>query len=106
MAKARSFRELRTSARRDPARSRRIDAAKGHAWEEHVEYRLADVRRALGLTQQELADLIGRSQSAVSQIETGEITRAVELLRQIVAEVGGSLEIAAVFGDRRVALDA
>jgi ribosome-binding protein aMBF1 (putative translation factor) len=106
MAKTRSFRELSASARRDPARARRIAAAKRHAWEEHVDYRLADVRRALGLSQQELAELIGRSQSAVSQIESGEITLSVELLRQIVAQLGGSLEIAAVFGDRRVTLDA
>jgi DNA-binding XRE family transcriptional regulator len=106
MAKTRSFRGLSTNARRDPARARRIDAAKRHAWEEHVEYRLADVRRALGLTQQELAGLIGKSQSAVSQIENGDITLSIELLRQIVAQLGGSLEIAAVFGDRRVPLDA
>ena len=54
----------------------------------------------------ELADLIGRSQSAVSQIETGEIGLSVELLRAIVTQMGGSLEVAAVFGGRRVALDA
>ena len=106
MPKTGKFRDLSSRACRDPVRSRRIDAAKQHAWEEHIDYRLGDVRRALGLTQQELAELIGKSQSAVSQIETGEIGLSVDLLRQIVTELGGSLEIAAVFGNRRVALDA
>ena len=74
-----NFRDLSSRARRDPVRSRRIDAAKQHAWEEHIDYRLGDVRRVLGLTQQELAELIGKSQSAVSQIETGEIGLSVDL---------------------------
>ena len=65
-------------------RSRRIDAAKQHAWEEHIDYRLGDLRRALGLTQHELAVLIWKSQSAVSEIEAGEIGLSVDLLRQIV----------------------
>ena len=98
------FSELRAAARRDPERARRIDAAKARALDEHAAYRLAELRQALGVTQAELADLIGKSQSAVSQIETGDIGLSLDVLRSIVTQLGGSLEVAAVFRDRRVLL--
>ena len=106
MPKTRNFKELRDEARRNPTRVRRIDAAKKRALEEQATYRLAELRQALGLTQAELADLIGKSQSAVSQIEHGEIGLSLEMLRAIVAQLGGEVEIAAVFDDRRVRLEA
>jgi DNA-binding XRE family transcriptional regulator len=106
MPKTRKFKELQDKARRNPARVRRIDAAKKRALEEQATYRLAELRQALGLTQAELADLIGKSQSAVSQIEHGEIGLSLEVLRAIVAQLGGEVEIAAVFDDRRVRLEA
>jgi len=46
------------------------------------------------------------SESAISQIETGEIALSLDVLRAIVTELGGTLEVAAVFDDRRVFLDA
>ena len=85
---------------------RRINAAKARAIEEHATYRLAELRQALGITQVDLAELIGRSQSAVSQIENGDIGLSLELLRSIVAQLGGDIEITAVFKDRRILLDA
>ena len=106
MPSTHKFSELRDRARRDPRRAARIDAAKLRALDEHSAYRLGELRQALGLTQAQLAELIGKSQSAVSQFETGEIGLSIETLRAIVTELGGSLEIAAVFGSRRVALDA
>lgn len=106
MPRTKKFSDLRDAARRDPTRARRIDAAKECALQEHAAYGLAEIRRALGLTQTELALLIGRSQSAVSQIEHGEIGLSLELLRAIVAQLGGELEIAAVFRDRRVLIEA
>ena len=104
MPSTHKFSELRAAARRDPERARRIDAAKARALDEHAAYRLAELRQALGVTQAELADLIGKSQSAVSQIETGDIGLSLDVLRSIVTELGGSLEVAAVFRDRRVLL--
>ena len=101
----RNFSDLRDKARRDPARARRIDAAKQRALGEQASYRLSELREALGLTQAELAELIGKSQSAISQIEHGEIGLSLEMLRAIVAQLGGEVEVAAVFKDRRVLLD-
>ena len=106
MVATRKFSALSTAARRDPVRARRIDAEKARAIEEHATYRLAELRQALGITQVELAELIGRSQSAVSQIENGDIGLSLELLRSIVAQLGGDIEITAVFKDRRILLDA
>ncbi len=106
MPNTRSFTELRDEARRDPARARRIDAAKTRALEEQARYRLAELRQALGVTQAELAELIGKSQSAISQIESGEVRLSLEMLRQIVAQLGGEVEVTAVFKNRRVTLDA
>lgn len=106
MPNTKSFDKLRNDARRDPARARRIDAAKTRALEEQARYRLAELRQALGITQAELAELIGKSQSAISQIESGEIGLSLDVLRQIVAQLGGEVEVTAVFKDRRVALDA
>jgi DNA-binding XRE family transcriptional regulator len=106
MPNTKKFSKLRDEARRDPERSLRIDAAKARALEEQISYRLGELRLALGLTQTELAKMIGKSQSAVSQLEHGEIGLSLQLLRQIVAQLGGKLEIAAVFKDRRVLLEA
>ena len=106
MPSTHKFSELRGKARRDPVRSRRIDASKTRALEQQATYRLAELRQALGLTQGELAELIGKSQSAISQIENGEIGLSLEMLRAIVAQLGGEVEIAAVFDDRRVRLEA
>lgn len=105
MPSTHKFSDLRDEARRNPDRARRIDDAKIRALEEQTAYRLADLRQALGITQAQLADLIGRSQSAISQIEHGEIGLSLEMLRAIVAQLGGEVEITAVFEGRRVLLE-
>ncbi len=63
---AKNFNTLRDDARQDPERSRRIDEAKQRAIGEIVSFRLAELRKALGVTQVELAEMIGKSQSAIS----------------------------------------
>ena len=68
--------------------------------------RLAELRKALGVTQEELATMIGKSQSAVSQLEHGEISLSLEILRSIVCQLGGEIEITAVFDNRRILIDA
>ena len=105
MSRTKNFNTLREEARRNPERARRIDEAKQRAVGEIVSYRLAELRKALGVTQVELAEMIGKSQSAVSQIEHGEIGLSLDVLRSIVHQLGGEVEIAAVFDDRRVLID-
>ena len=106
MPKTTKFSQLRDRASRDPVLARRIDETKVRALEELVSCRLAELRKALGVTQAELAEMIGRSQSAVSQIEHGDIGLSLEMLRSIVGQLGGHVEISAVFGEKRVLLEA
>jgi DNA-binding XRE family transcriptional regulator len=106
MPSTHKFSTLRERAERDPARAARIAKLTSVAVAEHAEYQLGELRRALGITQTELANLIGKSQSAVSQIESGEIGLSLDVLRSIIAQLGGELEITAVFDNHRVPLDA
>lgn len=105
MPNTRKFAELRDEARRDPVRARRIDQVKSEVLREEAEYQVAELRRFLGVSQAELAEMIGKSQSAISQVESGQISLSIQLLRSIVTELGGELEIAAVFKERRLLLD-
>lgn len=106
MPRTTNFSELRETARRDPERAHRIDEAKRRAVEEIASYRLAELHTPLGVTQTELAAMIGKSQSAVSQLEHGEIGLSLEVLRSIVSQLGGEVEITAVFDGRRILLEA
>jgi DNA-binding XRE family transcriptional regulator len=59
---------------------------------------LADIRKQLGMTQQQLAEAAGVSQARISQIENGEVT-SLETLRAYVAGLGGHLDIVARIGN-------
>jgi DNA-binding XRE family transcriptional regulator len=66
-------------------------------------FRLADMRRRLGLTQADVAERMGISQGRVSAIEHAK-SGATELrtLAAYVEALGGRLEIIADFGDQRL----
>jgi DNA-binding XRE family transcriptional regulator len=61
-------------------------------------HRLAERRKALEMTQSEVAELMGVTKSRVSQIERGEVS-TVEAIARYVMALGGRLQISAVFGD-------
>lgn len=66
-------------------------------------YKLAEIRRARHLTQQQVAAALGVSKARVSQIEHGQADRAaVQGLASYVAALGGRLELVANFGDDRL----
>lgn len=99
---ARSWQEVR--AKRPPredvvaAHRARIDA-KVRA------YRLREVREERALTQVEVARRMHVTQPTVSELERGEIERAgLSTIRAYVEALGGSVEIVADFGDRKVVL--
>jgi DNA-binding XRE family transcriptional regulator len=62
-------------------------------------HQLAEMRAAAGLTQAELADVLGVSQARVSKIEHGEVS-GIEVIRSYVAALGGSIDVVARLGDR------
>ncbi|OIV38751.1 hypothetical protein BIV57_04195 [Mangrovactinospora gilvigrisea] len=65
-------------------------------------YRLKEIRKALGLTQVEVAQAMGTVQANISRIEHGELsTSEVDTLRRYIEALGGRLRIVADFGDRQ-----
>lgn len=93
-AKARTL-DPRTDVERQvaaaTARERREAYVRGH--------QLAEMRKAAGLTQAELADNLGVSQARISKIEHGEVS-GIELVRAYVAALGGTVDVIATLGDR------
>jgi len=67
-----------------------------------VGHRLAELRRARGLTQQQVADRMGITKGRVSQIERGKISGQEVLVRYAVA-LGGRLHQAIYFDDGDIA---
>ncbi|RAY11947.1 XRE family transcriptional regulator [Actinomadura craniellae] len=73
------------------ARERREAYVRGH--------QLAEIRKTAGVTQAELADLLGVSQARISKIEHGEVS-GIDVVRDYVAVLGGHLDLVATLGDR------
>jgi len=61
-------------------------------------HRLAERRKALGLTQVQVAEKMGVTKSRVSQVERGEVS-TIEVVARYVQAIGGTIQISAVFGD-------
>ena len=62
------------------------------------EIRLGELRQALGISQEELADLLEKKQAAISRLEHRSDMH-VSTLREFVQALGGKLEIIASFPD-------
>ncbi|GAA2725597.1 helix-turn-helix transcriptional regulator [Actinocorallia aurantiaca] len=66
-------------------------------------YHLKELRKALGKTQGEVAQVLGVSQARVSQIENGDIeAMELETLRAYAAALGGHLDITISVGAHTV----
>lgn len=61
-------------------------------------YRLAEKRKRRGLTQAQLAELIGITPGRVSQIERGEVA-TIDAIARYIEALGGRLDLVASFGD-------
>jgi DNA-binding XRE family transcriptional regulator len=84
---ARNFREL--EAKMPPESFAR---AKTRAKEMMTEMLLAEVRRAVGLTQEELATSLGIKQPTLSRLES-QSDMQISTLRCLIQALGGQLEI-------------
>jgi predicted transcriptional regulator len=74
-------------------------AAARHRNQAYIDgYRLAERRKERGLSQNDLAEIMGVTKSRVSQIERGEVS-TVEVIARYVEGLGGKLQVSAVFGD-------
>jgi DNA-binding XRE family transcriptional regulator len=65
-------------------------------------HRLAEVRRARGLTQQQVAERMGVTKGRVSQIEQGRIS-GQDVLARFAEALGGTLHQAIYFADGDIA---
>lgn len=96
MAGRRSFAELR--ARMSPEAQAR---ARAEAERLGVEMDLAEVRRAMKLSQEEIGQMLRINQGAVAKIEK-RADMYVSTLRRFIEAMGGELEIVARFPDHAV----
>jgi transcriptional regulator with XRE-family HTH domain len=96
---AKRFEDLR---RKMPAqRQKRARARTGAML---AEIALAELRRGLGVTQDQLAKVLDVRQAAVSKLEAREDV-LLSTLAAYVGALGGTLEVLARFGDQAIRLD-
>ena len=79
-----------------------VEAGKQELLAEIVGHRLAEVRRARGLTQQQVAERMGVTKGRVSQIERGKIS-GQDVLARCAAALGGRLHQAIYVDDGNIA---
>jgi DNA-binding XRE family transcriptional regulator len=77
----------------DSAVTAMLDEARG--------WRLADMRKRRGMTQEQVALRMGISIARVSQIEGGDVSTQ-DVLNRYVAALGGTLKLIADFGDEQL----
>lgn len=79
-----------------------VEAGKQELLAIAVGHRLAEVRRARGLTQQQVAEAMGITKGRVSQIEQGKVS-GQEVLARFASALGGRLHQAIYFDDGDIA---
>lgn len=62
-------------------------------------FQLGEIRQAAGITQAELAEILGVSQARISKIEHGEVS-GIDVVRDYITALGGHLDLVATLGDR------
>ena len=77
-----------------------VEAGKNRLLAQVRAHRLAEIRKRRGLTQREVAAVMGVTVGRVSQIESGDIA-GIDVLDRYVTAIGGLLEIVANFGDEQ-----
>lgn len=103
---ARNWRDIRAEALKrglvDPSQA---DASRKELHEAVQAQRLADIRKAHGHRQSDIAELMGVSQARVSKLESGDLSHTeLGTLASYVAAFGGKLRVVADFGHRTVEL--
>ena len=68
-------------------------------------YRLREIREEQGVTQKELAERMDLTQPTISALESGDLDRSgLATLKSYVQALGGTIEVTATFGNRKLVL--
>ncbi len=78
-----------------------FDAAVNAMLEENRGWRLAEMRKRRGMTQEQVAVRMGVSIARVSQIESGDVSTQ-DVLNRFITALGGTLKLIADFGDEQL----
>ena len=78
-----------------------LDAAVTAMLDDARGWRLAEMRKRRGLTQEQVAARMGVSVARVSQIERGDVSTQ-DVLGRYVSALGGTLKLIADFGDEQL----
>jgi DNA-binding XRE family transcriptional regulator len=78
-----------------------FDAAVGEMLDQARGWRLAELRKRRGMTQEQVATRMEVSVARVSQIEAGAVSTQ-DVLRRYIAALGGTLKLIADFGDEQL----
>lgn len=97
-----SWKDIRTEHVERAGGEAAVEAGKRELLAEVIGHRLAEVRRARAMTQQQIADKMGVTKGRVSQIEQGKIA-GQDVLARYAAALGGRLHQAIYFDDGDIA---
>jgi len=78
-----------------------FDAAVAAMLDDARGWRLAEMRKRRGMTQEQVAVRMGVSVARVSQIESGDVSTQ-DVLNRYVSALGGTLKLIADFGDEQL----
>jgi DNA-binding transcriptional regulator YiaG len=78
-----------------------FDAAVNAMLEENRGWRLAEMRKRRGMTQEQVAIRMSVSIARVSQIESGDVSTQ-DVLNRFITALGGTLKLIADFGDEQL----
>jgi DNA-binding XRE family transcriptional regulator len=92
------WRDIRTDQVARAGGEDAVQAAKDELLAETIGHRLAEIRKARGLTQQQVADRMGVTKGRVSQIEQGKVS-GHDVVARFAAALGGRLHQAIYFDD-------
>lgn len=83
--------------RADPRFDAQFEAA-DQAWD--IAFQLAALRQARGLTQKQVAELLGTKQQAIARLEDPSYTgHSLSMVRRYVAALGASLDVTIVLAE-------
>ena len=86
---------MSTNVRFEDWESEQMKDPKFRAAAEELEpaYQVARLRIRRGLTQQQLAELVGTKQPSIARLESGKSEPTISFLRRVVEVLGGRLEV-------------